>query len=47
MVQNSRILFFFLEVASLMKEKVHLTNEGLNKIRAIKNRMNLRRSDVS
>jgi hypothetical protein len=37
----------FLEIASLMKEKIHLTNEGLNNIKDIKSRMNLRRSDIS
>jgi hypothetical protein len=37
----------FLEVASLMKEKIHLTNKGLNKIKEIKSKMNLRRIDIS
>jgi hypothetical protein len=37
----------FKEVAELMKFKAHLTREGLEKIRAIKLRMNSRRSDIS
>jgi len=37
----------FLEIASLMKAKFHLTNEGLNKIKEIRSKMNLRRSDIS
>jgi len=37
----------FLEIASLMKAKFHLTNEGLNKIKDIRSKMNLRRSDIS
>lgn len=42
----------FLEVASTFffknnERKIHLTNEGLNKIKDIKSRMNLRRGDIS
>jgi hypothetical protein len=46
---GSKIFYFilFLEIASLMKEKFNLTNEGLNKIKDIRSKMNLRRSDIS
>lgn len=35
--------FDFREIAFLMQDKVHLTNEGLNRIKAIKSKMNSKR----
>lgn len=41
-IQGKKLLDFqdFCKVAELMKEKAHITNEGLNEIRKIKARMN-------
>lgn len=45
LLQGSKLLDYraFCEVASLMKNKSHLTSEGLMKIQAIKSSMNSKR----
>ena len=41
---KSKDFYDFCEVADIMKEKGHLTIEGLNKIRLIRDRMNTGRN---